>query len=266
MTSPTTSWAGACACTRSSLRNDQSLLLHAHLHCYTDAGSTAQRPLLSSRPWQAELCILGCITACLVSIWVPAWSACAALGCAEGYVQCKSIQSLLCGKLSAPGTVTSPPGCYGAQKPASVHLSWHHFLICQCSQSPHLHRCHAHVHSLKHQCRSETIMITIITICRWHWEMAQLNAVVRALIRMVWGTALAPGSYTEALACYQRAAAIDSTRLVHRCCAPFCVSPHQGKLPAAACCEQGSTYCHRNDVAEMSCLVPLQEFCIACGI
>ena len=54
---------------------------------------------------------------------------------------------------------------------------------------------------------------------RWHVEMAQLNGVARALIRMAFGTSLSPGSHQEALACYLRAAELNPTRLIHRCCA-----------------------------------------------
>ncbi|KAK9814776.1 hypothetical protein WJX72_011282 [[Myrmecia] bisecta] len=50
---------------------------------------------------------------------------------------------------------------------------------------------------------------------RWHWEMAQLNVVVRALVRMMYGTALSPGTHAEALASYQRAVELNPNRLVH---------------------------------------------------
>eukprot|EP00884_Botryococcus_braunii_P006378 jgi/Botrbrau1/15741/Bobra.4_1s0109.1 len=51
---------------------------------------------------------------------------------------------------------------------------------------------------------------------RWHWEMAQLNSIVRTLIRFVYGTSLASGSFTEALDCYRKAAELNPSRLVHR--------------------------------------------------
>jgi len=51
---------------------------------------------------------------------------------------------------------------------------------------------------------------------RWHWEMAQLPGVVRTLARLVYGAALEPGSFEEALAHYRTAAALAPGRLVHR--------------------------------------------------
>lgn len=51
---------------------------------------------------------------------------------------------------------------------------------------------------------------------RWHWEMANLNGIVRALIRLMYGTDLAPGSHAEALNHYRRAAELNPSRLVHR--------------------------------------------------
>ena len=52
--------------------------------------------------------------------------------------------------------------------------------------------------------------------------MAQLNSIVRALIRVALGTALNPGSYPEALDAYLRAAEIDSKRLIHRHALELC--------------------------------------------
>ena len=46
-------------------------------------------------------------------------------------------------------------------------------------------------------------------------EAAQLNFVVRALIRVMYGTALQPGSHAEAAAAYRRAARLAPQRLVH---------------------------------------------------
>lgn len=51
---------------------------------------------------------------------------------------------------------------------------------------------------------------------RWHYEMAQLNFVVRGLVRVLYGTTLIPGSVPEALASYTRAAELNPGRLVHR--------------------------------------------------
>lgn len=46
--------------------------------------------------------------------------------------------------------------------------------------------------------------------------MAQLNSIVRTLIRLMYGTSLASGSFTEALECYRKAAELNPTRLVHK--------------------------------------------------
>lgn len=52
--------------------------------------------------------------------------------------------------------------------------------------------------------------------CRWHWEMAQLNVVVRTLIRIAFGTALPAGSHADALNSYKQATRLDPKRLIHR--------------------------------------------------
>lgn len=51
---------------------------------------------------------------------------------------------------------------------------------------------------------------------RWHYEMAQLNFVVRSLVRVLYGTNFMPGSVQDALASYQRAVDLKPGRLVHR--------------------------------------------------
>ncbi|GAX80394.1 hypothetical protein CEUSTIGMA_g7833.t1 [Chlamydomonas eustigma] len=51
---------------------------------------------------------------------------------------------------------------------------------------------------------------------RWHFEMAQLNAVVRTLIRICFGTTLMEGSFSEALSCYRKAAELNPGRVIHR--------------------------------------------------
>jgi hypothetical protein len=56
---------------------------------------------------------------------------------------------------------------------------------------------------------------------RWHWEMANLNGIVRTLIRLMYGTDLAPGTHLEALNHYRRAAELNPQRLVHRCAPLF---------------------------------------------
>jgi len=44
----------------------------------------------------------------------------------------------------------------------------------------------------------------------------QLNFMVRALIKVVFGATLAPGSHVEALAAYERAVDLAPQRLIHR--------------------------------------------------
>lgn len=50
---------------------------------------------------------------------------------------------------------------------------------------------------------------------RWHFEMAQLNFVVRGLVRVLYGTNFMAGSVAEALESYRTAAALRPDRLVH---------------------------------------------------
>ncbi|KAK9822505.1 hypothetical protein WJX81_006973 [Elliptochloris bilobata] len=50
---------------------------------------------------------------------------------------------------------------------------------------------------------------------RWHWEMAQLNSVVRFLVRHMYGTELPPGTHADALMHYTRAAELNPRRLAH---------------------------------------------------
>lgn len=64
--------------------------------------------------------------------------------------------------------------------------------------------------------RKAAWQIVMWVVRRWHWEMAQLNSIVRTLIRLVYGTSLASGSFTEALECYRKAAELNPTRLVHK--------------------------------------------------
>ena len=45
--------------------------------------------------------------------------------------------------------------------------------------------------------------------------MAKQNFVVRALVKVLFGTELPPGSFQEALQCYQRAVALRPSRLIH---------------------------------------------------
>ena len=50
---------------------------------------------------------------------------------------------------------------------------------------------------------------------RWHHEMAKLNVVVRTAIRVMYGTALQPGTREEALVLYKKAIALAPERLLH---------------------------------------------------
>lgn len=50
---------------------------------------------------------------------------------------------------------------------------------------------------------------------RWHYEMAQLNMVVRTLIRMAFSTNLPPGTNQDALKCYQQAAKLNPSCVAH---------------------------------------------------
>lgn len=51
---------------------------------------------------------------------------------------------------------------------------------------------------------------------RWHYEMANINCVVRACVRVMFGTALNPGTHQDALASYQQAVRLNPSRLIHR--------------------------------------------------
>ncbi|KAJ9512715.1 hypothetical protein QJQ45_019007 [Haematococcus lacustris] len=51
---------------------------------------------------------------------------------------------------------------------------------------------------------------------RWHYEMAGLNGMVRALVRLLYGTTLMQGSYAEALEHYKTASTLAPRTLVHR--------------------------------------------------
>lgn len=51
---------------------------------------------------------------------------------------------------------------------------------------------------------------------RWHYEMAGLNFIVRQVVRLVFATNFAPGTYEEALASFQSAANLNPGRLIHR--------------------------------------------------
>jgi len=50
---------------------------------------------------------------------------------------------------------------------------------------------------------------------RWHYEMAGVNCVVRGLVRMMYGTALQPGSHREAAEWFERAVELRPDRLIH---------------------------------------------------
>ena len=46
--------------------------------------------------------------------------------------------------------------------------------------------------------------------------MAQLNVVVRTLIRLAFGTALPSGNHHDALQSYRKATQLNPSRLIHR--------------------------------------------------
>ena len=51
---------------------------------------------------------------------------------------------------------------------------------------------------------------------RWHFEMAQLNMMVRTLIRVAFSTNLPPGTNQDALKCYQQAAKLNPACVAHQ--------------------------------------------------
>lgn len=51
---------------------------------------------------------------------------------------------------------------------------------------------------------------------RWHHEMSKLNVVVRAIVRMMYGTALMPGTREDALKSYRKAMELAPNRLIHK--------------------------------------------------
>lgn len=50
---------------------------------------------------------------------------------------------------------------------------------------------------------------------RWHYEMSKLNVVVRTIVRVMYGTSLAPGTKEEALESYKKAVELAPKRLIH---------------------------------------------------
>ncbi|KAG2489299.1 hypothetical protein HYH03_012131 [Edaphochlamys debaryana] len=51
---------------------------------------------------------------------------------------------------------------------------------------------------------------------RWNYEMASVNAVVRTIIQMIYGTALMAGSYKEAALCFENATRLRPDMVIHR--------------------------------------------------
>lgn len=51
---------------------------------------------------------------------------------------------------------------------------------------------------------------------RWHYEMAQINFVMRQLIRIVYGAALSPGRFEDALSEFESAVSLNPHKLIHR--------------------------------------------------
>ncbi len=50
---------------------------------------------------------------------------------------------------------------------------------------------------------------------RWHYEMANLNMLTRAIVRVMYGTTLKPGTHHEALLCFVHATDLNPGRLIH---------------------------------------------------
>jgi hypothetical protein len=46
--------------------------------------------------------------------------------------------------------------------------------------------------------------------------MAQINPLLRTLVRLMYGTSLSPGTHTEALASFERAMTLNPARLIHK--------------------------------------------------
>lgn len=74
-------------------------------------------------------------------------------------------------------------------------------------------------------CCASTWSVTIVAVCsdlshhlmgRWHYEMAQLNRIVRTLIRVAFSTDLPPGTIQDALSCYQQAAKLNPGCVAHQ--------------------------------------------------
>eukprot|EP00887_Chlorella_sp_A99_P001395 scaffold8.g1395.t1 len=74
---------------------------------------------------------------------------------------------------------------------------------------------------------------------RWHYEMAQINVLLRSLIRIMYGTELAPGSREAALAAYRRAAELRPGRLIHHVEAGRCLLELGRRAEARAAFEAG---------------------------
>jgi tetratricopeptide (TPR) repeat protein len=51
---------------------------------------------------------------------------------------------------------------------------------------------------------------------RWHYEMAQIPFIARALIQVLFGTALPEGTYRDALTCFTTAMERNPQRIMHR--------------------------------------------------
>jgi hypothetical protein len=52
--------------------------------------------------------------------------------------------------------------------------------------------------------------------CRWHYEMAQINAFARTVIRLLFGPSLMQGSYRQALIHFRTAAELCPIRVIHK--------------------------------------------------
>ncbi|KAK9844642.1 hypothetical protein WJX74_005107 [Apatococcus lobatus] len=76
---------------------------------------------------------------------------------------------------------------------------------------------------------------------RWHYEMAQLNMVVRTLIRMAFSTNLPPGTNQDALKSYQQAAKLNPTCVAHHVEIGRCLSKMGRRKEAEQALKHAST-------------------------
>ncbi|KAK9834362.1 hypothetical protein WJX84_010762 [Apatococcus fuscideae] len=76
---------------------------------------------------------------------------------------------------------------------------------------------------------------------RWHYEMAQLNRIVRTLIRVAFSTDLPPGTIQDALSCYQQAAKLNPGCVAHQVEIGRCLSRLGRRADAMEALEHATT-------------------------